>query len=269
MAGLGERFNDAGYKDPKPLIKIRGKTMIEYVCDMFDKDYDDFVFIVNIDHYRGGNIQLLLKKTVKNCTILTIPIHKKGPVYSVFTTACEYIKADEPVIVVYCDTPLLWDYNNFLDFVKYKDGVLVNNIGFHPHSYNNTLMAHSKTDSEGRIWEVKEKGFFTNNHLLEPASAGVYYFRYGSYIHKYFNQLIEENINWNGEFYVTLVYNLLIHDQLLIYSYLIDHVLMFGTPCDVKNYEAWQTILEGEQVRNEKDLILFYNYWKDASNYKP
>jgi hypothetical protein len=79
---------------------------------------------------------------------------------------------------------------------------------------------------------------------------------------------MEQNINWNGEFYVTLVYNLMIRDQLLIYSYLVDYVLMLGTPCDVRNYEAWQTILEGEQVKNEKDLILFYNYWKDAGNYK-
>ena len=31
MAGRGDRFVDKGYKDPKPLIKVNGKMIIEYI----------------------------------------------------------------------------------------------------------------------------------------------------------------------------------------------------------------------------------------------
>ena len=35
MTGLGKRFRDAGYTDPKPLIDVDGKPMIEHVVSLF------------------------------------------------------------------------------------------------------------------------------------------------------------------------------------------------------------------------------------------
>ena len=268
MAGSGERFFNAGYNDPKPLIKIRGKRMIEYICDMFNKDFDEFIFIVNVDMYRRGDAQAILEKYVKNCTVLSIPNHKKGPVWTVWCKAIEHLNMEEPVIIVHCDTPLLWDYKEFMEFAKYKDGVLVSNVGFHPHSLASTMMAFSRTDADGRVMEVKEKSCYTSNHFQEHASAGLYYFKKGHYVLDYFEKAIEHQLQYNGEFYVTLVYNLLIKDGKSVYSYPVPYVLGFGTPQEVQNYEAWQTILEEGQVKNERDLLNCYQYWKDAQNYK-
>jgi hypothetical protein len=38
--------------------------------------------------------------------------------------------------------------------------------------------------------------------------------------------------------------------------------MAFGTPEEIQNFEAWQVILEGKQVKNEQDLIQCYKYWK-------
>ena len=38
MSGIGKRFVEAGYKDPKPLIKVENKTIIEHVINLFDKE---------------------------------------------------------------------------------------------------------------------------------------------------------------------------------------------------------------------------------------
>ena len=35
MSGVGQRFIEAGYEVPKPLIVIDGKPIIEHVCDLF------------------------------------------------------------------------------------------------------------------------------------------------------------------------------------------------------------------------------------------
>ena len=43
MAGAGSRFFDAGYTDPKPLIQIEGKTMIQRVIENLDLD-GNFIF---------------------------------------------------------------------------------------------------------------------------------------------------------------------------------------------------------------------------------
>ena len=269
MAGLGERFDQAGYKEIKPLIKVAGKRIIEYVCDMFNTASDEFVFIINDVDYRAGKVHAAVEKYVKHCKILSVPLHRKGPVWTVFTTAMPYIDADEPVIITYCDTPLVWDYQHFLDYSKYKDGVLASNVGFHPHSLASTMMAFSRTDADNRISEVKEKSCYTSNHFQEHASAGLYYFKKGSYVMNYFEKAIHYNINYNGEYYVTLVYNLMIRDGLDVFSYPVDTVLAFGTPSEVENFEAWQIILKGGQIKSVKDLIDCYTYWGRYVKNKP
>jgi NDP-sugar pyrophosphorylase family protein len=261
MAGYGDRFVNAGYIDPKPLIKVRGKRMFEYVVDMYDKD-DEFTFICNEKHIENTDMYQLLKSYVKNCNISIIPPHKLGPVYTVLAGAFQDIDKQKPVIISYCDNPFTWDYNDFKAFSSDKDGVLVSNKGFHPHILSKTLMAHSNVRAGNRVLEVKEKACYTDNHFNEHASAGVYYFKHGSYVIEYFKRLMEEKLHYNNEYYVTLVYNLLIQDGLSVYSYLNDQVMAFGTPEEIQNFEAWQVILDGMQVKNEQDLIQCYNYWK-------
>ena len=47
MAGFGDRFINAGYEEPKPLIKANGKRLIGHIVDMFDIEKDEFIFICN------------------------------------------------------------------------------------------------------------------------------------------------------------------------------------------------------------------------------
>ena len=51
MSGVGQRFLDAGYKTPKPLIKVDGKTIIEHVCNLFPKE-SNYIFICNKFHLK-------------------------------------------------------------------------------------------------------------------------------------------------------------------------------------------------------------------------
>lgn len=269
MAGKGERFVSAGYTDPKPLIKVGGERIVEYVCDMYDKDNDNFVFICNDIHLKSTDMSSILSGLVRNSTIVSMPQHKLGPVYTVLA-AMNYIEEETPVIVSYCDNPVTWDYNAFKQQMVDEgiDGCVVSHSGVHPHSLSNTMFAYSKTDAYNRILEIKEKSCYTNNKFNEHASSGIYYFKYGYYVKKYFKQTLSENINYKGEYYVTLVFNLLIRDGLRVYSYLNDYTLAFGTPNEVRNFEAWQTILEGGQCNSEDDVIKCYNYWKAYKNHE-
>jgi len=121
-------------------------------------------------------------------------------------------------------------------------------------------MAHIK-EQYLVVSEIKEKEPYTNNPMNEQASTGTYYFRRGSVVKKYFQAAIDQNVNYNGEHYVTLVYNLLIKDGLKVTCFPTDHVTVFGTPEEVENFEAWQTLLNSTQVKNEEDLVKSYRYW--------
>ena len=97
--------------------------------------------------------------------------------------------------------------------------------------------------------------------MEEHASTGTYYFAKGKYVKKYFKELMDLDINYNGEYYVTLVYNLMVRDGLNVTIYDTDYVSVFGTPEEVKNFEAWQTILKSGVNTNE-ELIASYRYWQ-------
>ena len=170
---------------------------------------------------------------------------------------------DDEVIISYCDNPYLWDYDHFKKWVKAKDvdGCILSHTGFHPHRLSPTFMAHIK-ETNLKIEAVKEKEPYTNDPMSEQASTGTYYFKKVSDVKKYFQKLMDMNINHKGEFYVTLVYNLLIKDGLSVYCYPTDFVTVFGTPEEVENFEAWQTLINSTQVKDVQGLVDSYTYWK-------
>ena len=261
MAGFGRRFIEAGYREPKPLIKVGPKRIIEYIIDMFSP-YDEFIFICNEIHLKNTNMKSILYSLKPNAHILSVPQHSKGPVHTM-QEAYNFIDDDEEVIVCYCDNPYLWNEQKFEGFIKAQktDGCILTHSGFHPHRLSSTFMAYCKVDGN-KLIEIKEKEPYTDNPMEEHASTGTYYFRKGSYVKKYFTQLIEEDITWGGEYYVTLVYNLMVQDKLNVTIYDTDYVTVFGTPEEVENFNAWNTILDGIQVKNEDELLKCYRYWK-------
>lgn len=263
MAGFGDRFVRAGYTDPKPLIHVNGKRIIEYIYGMFSQD-DEIVFICNDMHLQTTDMRDVLTSIVPSGKILSIPTHKKGPAWTVLSTDMDsYMDDDEEIIICYCDNPYLWDYDHFKKWVKVhdSDGCILSHHGFHPHRLSPTFMAHIKEDNL-LVSEIKEKEPYTSDPMSEHASTGTYYFKKGKYVKQYFQSLVDKDINYKGEYYVTLVYNLLIKDGLTVHAYPTDFVTVFGTPEEVQNFEAWQTLLNSTQIKNEDDLVRCYRYWK-------
>jgi|APSaa5957512535_1039671.scaffolds.fasta_scaffold11644_3 NDP-sugar pyrophosphorylase family protein len=253
MSGIGQRFIDAGYKDLKPLIVIDGKTIIEHVCGLFPGE-DKFTFICNSKHLEELNIREVLLSIKPNANVVEIPNHKKGPVYAV--SLVEYlIEDEEEVIVNYCDFGTYWDYEDFLKHTRERgaDGAIPSYKGFHPHMLGSTNYAFMRDDKQWML-EIKEKEPFTDNRMNEYASNGTYYFKKGSYVKKYFNELMQKDINLNGEYYVSLIYNLLVKDGLKVSVYDIQHMLQWGTPQDVEEFNTWSKYFRNAVEVKEKPI---------------
>jgi len=238
MSGTGQRFLKAGYKTPKPLIEIDGKPMIEHVVNLFHKK-TKITFICNKEHLATSTMRSTLNRIAPIGTIAEIEPPKKGPVFAV-AQMFDRIDNKEEVIVNYCDFSTLWNYQNFLKTVRSHnaDGAIPAYRHFHPHMLGTTNYAFIK---EKNNWfeKIKEKEPFTNNRLEEYASNGTYYFKKGSSIKKYFTNLMEQDINLNGEYYVSLVYNLMHEDGLKTWIYEVDYMLQWGTPEDLEEYQNW------------------------------
>ena len=238
MSGMGNRFINAGYTVPKPLIMVDGKPIIEHVCNLFPGE-EKFTFICNSKHLKETNMLEVLKRIKPNANIIEIPNHKKGPVYAV-SSISDLLDDDEEIIVNYCDFSTYWDYKDFLLHTRNRgaDGAIPAYKGFHPHMLGSTNYAFMRDDKQW-MFEIKEKEPFTDNRMEEYASNGTYYFKKGLFVKKYFEKLMSRDINLKGEYYVSLVYNLLVEDGLKVSIYEIQHMLQWGTPEDVQEYNSW------------------------------
>jgi NDP-sugar pyrophosphorylase family protein len=256
MSGMSSRFSNVGYQLPKYLLEIDGKTVIEHIINLYPKD-SEFIFIINELHSKKTNILSHLDQICDNKSVYIIPPHKKGPVYTV-SNIFDQIDGEEQVIVNYCDFSMYWNYDSFKLFVDSTgcDGCVICYTGFHPHMLGDDNYAFCKTDEYNKILEVREKQPFTKNKMSEFASTGTYYFKKGKYVKKYFQQMMDDDVNLSGEYYVSLIYNLLNKDGLNSFVFEVPHMLQWGTPLDLDMYLQWSNYyrkaLEGQkEVRLE------------------
>jgi len=257
MSGVGKRFVDAGYNDPKPLILVEGKPIIQHVVELFPGE-TDITFICNDLHLRETNMRETLLSIVPTCKIIEVSVeNRRGPVDAVLQAIQLQLQLqtdnslfeNEEIIVSYCDYGTQWDYSAFLKNMRENnmDGGIACYIGFHPHmlgsdnyAFLSVVEGGSGSDSGCiEMTAIQEKQPFTDNKMNEYASNGTYYFRNVNIMKTYFERLVERNICVNNEFYVSMVYNLMREDNLRIGVFKIDKMLQWGTPKDLEEYLVW------------------------------
>jgi len=242
MSGSGQRFKNAGYTDLKPLIKVEGVPMVQHVMNLFPGS--EFVFICNSEHLETTAMREILSGKGK---IVPIAPHKLGPVHTVLEGA-QFIEDDEEVIVSYCDYGTKWDFDKFKSDVKGCDGGIAAYIGFHPHMLGTDHYAYMKHQNM-HVTDIREKAPFGENKMEEYASNGTYYFRSGALLKHYFKKLVETGRSLNGEYYVSMVYQLMIDDKLTVKVSEIEKMLQWGTPRDLEEYLFWSNVFSKRTLK--------------------
>jgi len=255
LSGIGKRFIEAGYPDPKPLIMVEDKPIIEHVVNLFPSE-TKFTFICNDLHLNQTNMRDILLRIKPSANIFEVSVHnRKGPVDAVLQ-AKELILDDEQVIVSYCDYGTQWNYGLFKQKVNETnaDGAIACYKGFHPHMLGSDNYAFVREENMF-MTEIQEKKPFTDNKMDEYASNGTYYFKSGAIVKKYFQELVDLNISVNNEFYVSMVYNLLARDKLKTLIFEIEKMLQWGTPKDLQEYLMWSNYFLNRKTNFNKDFI--------------
>ncbi len=244
MTGYGSRFAAAGYKDLKPLIKVNGKPMIEWIVKgMYSQD-DDFLFICRDEHLKNIPEMLpTLKRIAPDGKIFSVTDwKKKGPVSDVLRAADE-IDDNEPCIINYCDFYMSWDREKFYHDIKECDcdGAVPCYTGFHPNlEPKQNLYASCRTDENGYLIEIREKYSFEKDKYQALHSPGVYYFKSGAIMKKYSRQLIDSGMTIKDEYYASLIYHFLVKDGLkVLVPANVIHFCQWGTPEDLRDYCFW------------------------------
>lgn len=247
MTGYGSRFAAAGYKDLKPLIRVQGKTMLEWIVQGMYSQEDHFIFVCRQQHLTELPwLREYLMGLAPHAEVAAIDNWvKRGPVYDVMR-AKKYIANDEPAIINYCDFYMAWDWKRFKSHVQENecDGAVPCYTGFHPNLIpSKNFYASCKTDDEGFLLEIREKYSFEADKFRAKHSPGVYYFRTGNIMLKYCQMLVDSDESINGEFYASLPYNFMVQDGLRVWVPCnVKWFCQWGTPEDMEEYLFWTDI---------------------------
>ena len=201
MAGRGSRFAEAGYKEPKPLIPIFNRTMIEVVVNnLTPKSNHRFIFICQEEHIKKYNLKNKLMSITKNAEIIAINEITEGQVCTVLK-ASDLIDNDEPLMTANSDQYIDFDINSYLDYMNKNelDGLIMTMTS------NDPKWSYVRIDNNGLVTETAEKKVISNE-----ATVGVYNFSHGKDLVKAANQMIADDVRVNGEFYTCPAYNYLI-----------------------------------------------------------
>ena len=225
MAGAGSRFQQAGYTFPKPLIDVEGKPMIQVVTENLNMDAN-FIYVVQKEHREKYNLDTLLNLITPNCKIVEVNGITEGAACTALL-AKEFIDSDNPLFFANSDQFCEWDSTEFMYKMNETDtdGGIVSFRATHPK------WSFAKVNDEGLVTEVAEK-----NPISDIATVGFYYWKHGSDFVKYAEEMIEQNVRVNGEFYVCPVFNQAIADGKEIRTFDIPKMWGLGTPEDLKYY---------------------------------
>lgn len=231
MAGEGQRFADAGYKQPKPFIDVNGKSMIERVLDNLHLPHFETVLIARNEHMAAEAGQVAKLKSANDwLSFVGIDGLTEGSV-STILRARNKIHRDTPLVIANCDQIVDFDCSEFVEDALSRN--LDGSILVFREPDRNPKWSYVKTSAEGLVTETREKVA-----ISDLATVGIYFYAKGSYFIDAALDMIARNDRVNNEFYTCPVYNYMIAAGLRIGTYEIPPSAMhgLGIPDDLKKY---------------------------------
>ena len=263
LGGKGERFLKNGYRQPKPLIPILDKCMIEYVLDNLTiSNTNDKIFIiynVSLDSY---DFSEYIKNKYPNVQFVKIN-DTKGAVETLFlgiTYILNNYSYNNKCLILDCDTFYTQDIVNI--FKNSNE-----NMVFYTKNYEiNPIYSYIELNDANVITNIREKDKISDN-----ANTGAYAFTDINVLHNYCKYVLDNNITFNNEPYTSCVISEMIKTNILFKGHQLNehNVFSLGTPSAVKKYidntYAFLFDLDGTLVITDE---IYYEVWyKILSSY--
>ena len=256
LGGIGKRFSELGYKDPKPLVKVLGKEIIFWVLDnlkinkkdkvyiVYNKELDNFDFTDHFGKYPYLNFLRLNRST-------------NGPVETIYeiTKILEKNNKDEGVLIVDGDT---FYKRNIIKIIKKEHHA----IFYHVNKIKEPLFSYIKIKNK-KIIDIAEKIKISNN-----ANTGAYYFNNIKKFNYYANYCLRKN----KKTFVSEIYKELINNKETVFAEKLKDTefACLGTPKQIIDFSK-QKKIEKKRFCFDLDntLVTFPKILNDYTTVKP
>ena len=224
MAGKALRLVDAGYDAPKPLVSVLGKTIVQWSIETLGLK-GNYIFCCKQEHIEKYNIDKILKGLIVDSEVISIDYQTRGTLESVLE-ARNKINNDEELIISDTDHCLIWDSANFEKNIRCQD--IDACVMIFPKPTYSKVASYVKLDKDGYVIKSAEK-----IPISTTATVGLHYFKKGSDFVKYADKMIEQNISYKKEFYVTPIYSLLAAAGKKIITFPVKKMWALGNPNEI------------------------------------
>ena len=201
MAGAGSRFAQAGYRDTKPLIPIRGVPMIRLVIEnLRPAQAHRFIFVCQRQHVEQYGLTERLTDWAPGAEVVAIDGLTQGAACTVLA-AEHLINTGDALMIANSDQWIDADIDAYLARMEAQalDGLIMTMTA------NDPKWSYVALDERSRVTNVIEKVV-----ISDEATVGIYNYRRGADFVAAAKAMIAADERSNGEFYVAPVYNRLI-----------------------------------------------------------
>jgi NDP-sugar pyrophosphorylase family protein len=231
IAGKGNRFKEKGYREPKPFMKLKSKSMIEHAISSLSIKGDHYIIANSLEGYQVNHLNMIKKKYNLNLEVIQLNQNTRGQAETTYL-GLKGIKYDEndELIVTNSDQYTPWNPEYFLKLTKEDllSGVVT--TFKHQDFQLNQLSpySHVKLDKENYAVEFAEKKAISNHSL-----NGIFYWKKIKYFTESTEELLSKSLP--SEMWLSLTFNYLVNKEhkITIYQMKDNEFYSLGTPEDV------------------------------------
>lgn len=237
MAGKGKRFTDEGYTTPKPLLKVNGKTILQWTTESCpyinhdgtgQSDNIKLYFAALQEHIDMGLVDFLYSVYGKNIHIILFPELTRGNLETAYISCGVMNSPTDELLVLDSDNKYSGTgIKSFIsDLPKNKDTAAI-------FVFNNTEQtlpnkwANAKLKGK-RVIGIREKD---DTWVSFPSLIGIFYFSSTKFFTDSADKILKEFTPVKGEYYMSMVPT---HTTAKVYGHTVTDVVALGTPHDVK-----------------------------------
>lgn len=221
MAGLGQRFKDAGYTIPKYLLEFQGTTLLEAAARSLPIERAHrIIFAARKEEAEKVNLAELVQRYFPDfeTEIYLLDAETRGQAETVLLAATN-LPGEESILIFNIDTVFECSRLKGILDDKTIDGLLGS------FQSSEDRFSFARTNADGEVVEVKEKEVISENAL-----SGLYFFRRLSDFRALAKEAMSQNKTVKGEYYIAPLYDELIANGGKVCLAPVDSITILGTP---------------------------------------
>lgn len=245
MAGLGQRFADAGYTVTKPLVEVSGRPMVVQATQDLPRA-KHYAFVMRRDMQGHDAVAAELGRVFAPLTVATLSGVTEGQACSALIGLDAVDreldgKIPEPVTFGACDNGAVYDRARLKSLLDDPGtDVAVWGVRRYANATRNPAWYGWIDEQAGLVRRVSVKV-----PLADPTTdalvVGAFTFRRAEDFRRCVQRMIARNARVNGEFYIDTCINDAIELGLQCRLFEIDAYLCWGTPNDLRTFNYWQS----------------------------